>query len=110
MYGATGSPFTPRSANKDAGSIDAPLCEPHGAQVSRNARRPLSGSCHERFVTQRCRPVGRAAARAQLDTLLTSLADAGFAAAEVEEEKFVVHDDNLVMDEGRTVADGSGAA
>jgi hypothetical protein len=39
-----------------------------------------------------------------------SLADAGFAAAEGEEEKFVVHDDNLVMNEGRTVADGSGAA
>ncbi|MFE7045994.1 hypothetical protein ACFU9X_43405 [Streptomyces atratus] len=82
----------------------------HEARVSRNARRPLSGSRHERFVTQRCRLVGGAAARARLATLLTSLADAGFAAAEVEEEKFVVRDDNLVMDEGRTVADGSGVA
>ncbi|MFJ9681857.1 hypothetical protein ACIRP2_27950 [Streptomyces sp. NPDC101194] len=85
------------------------LCEPHAAHVSRNARRPLSGGRHERFVTQRCRPVGRPAARARLDALLASLADAGLAAAEVEEE-FVVHDDNLLMDEGWMVADGSGAA
>ncbi|MFF9506575.1 hypothetical protein ACF1BU_04085 [Streptomyces sp. NPDC014724] len=85
------------------------LCAPHAAHVSRNARRPLSGGRHERFVTQRCRPVGRPAARARLDALLASLADAGFSAVEVEEE-FVVHDDNLLMDEGWMVADGSGAA
>ncbi|MFJ7201876.1 MULTISPECIES: hypothetical protein [unclassified Streptomyces] len=105
---ATGSPFTLRSTNGDAGPIDASLCEPHGAQVSRDGRRPLSR--HERLVTQRCRLVGGPAARAQLDILLTCLADAGFAAAEVEAEEFVVHDDDLVMDEGRAVADGSGAA
>ncbi|SCF91019.1 hypothetical protein [Streptomyces sp. Ncost-T10-10d] len=84
------------------------LCEPHAAHVSRNARRRLSGGHHERFVTQRCRLVGRPAARARLDALLASLANAGFAVAEVEEE-FVVHDDNLVMDAGWIVVDGSGA-
>ncbi|MEU3221236.1 hypothetical protein [Streptomyces sp. NPDC006971] len=95
----------------DVGQVAAvrALCELHAAHVSRNARRPLSGGRHERFVTQRCRLVGRPAARARLDALLVSLADVGFVAAEVEEE-FVVHDDNLVMDAGWIVADGSDAA
>ncbi|MFF9403416.1 hypothetical protein [Streptomyces sp. NPDC014744] len=94
----------------DVGQVAAvrSLCELQAAHVSRNARRPLSGGRHERFVTQRCRLVGRPAARARLDALLVSLADAGFVAAEVEEE-FVVHDDNLVMDAGWIVADGSDA-
>ncbi|WP_335936108.1 hypothetical protein [Streptomyces sp. PTD5-9] len=96
-------------ADSDQVEVVRTLCRPHAAHVSRNARRPLAGSRHERFVTQRCRMVGRPAARARLDALLASLADAGFAAVEVEEE-FVVHDDNLAMDTGWIVADGSGAA
>ena len=39
----------------------------------------------------------RPAARKRLNALLASLARAGFAHVEVEEE-FVVHDDNMAMD------------
>ncbi|MCX4767987.1 hypothetical protein OG562_45085 [Streptomyces sp. NBC_01275] len=75
------------------------LAERHTAHVSRNARRDLGGRGHERFVTQRCRGVGRAEARRRLDALLDALATAGFKAAEVEEE-FVVHDDRPALDSG----------
>ncbi|MFE7836018.1 hypothetical protein ACFU53_08155 [Streptomyces sp. NPDC057474] len=78
------------------------LAELHSAHVSRNARRELSGrsgSGHERFVTQRCRGVGRPEARRRLDALLDALAAAGFKAVEVEEE-FVVHDDRPALDSG----------
>ncbi|WP_236068037.1 hypothetical protein [Streptomyces brasiliscabiei] len=71
----------------------------HRAHVSRNARRALGGSGHERFVTQRCRDVGRPEARRRLDALLDALAAAGFEAVEVEEE-FVVHDDRPALDDG----------
>ncbi|MFE4758496.1 hypothetical protein ACFRIB_51570 [Streptomyces mirabilis] len=71
------------------------LAERHTAHVSRNARRDLGGRGHERFVTQRCRGVGRTEARRRLDALAT----AGFKAAEVEEE-FVVHDDRPTLDSG----------
>ncbi|MFE3902044.1 hypothetical protein ACFXPY_17335 [Streptomyces sp. NPDC059153] len=95
----------------DVGQVAAvrALCELHAARVSRNARRPPSGGRHERFVTQRCRLVGRPTARARLDALLVSPAYVGFVTAEAEEER-VVHDDNLVMNAGWTVADGIGAA
>ncbi|MFF9041879.1 hypothetical protein ACF090_41165 [Streptomyces sp. NPDC014892] len=85
------------------------LAERHSAHVSRNARRELgeaegrqggrSGRRHERFVTQRCRDVGRPEARRRLDALLDALATAGFKAVEVEEE-FVVHDDRPGLDAG----------
>ncbi|MEV4450409.1 MULTISPECIES: hypothetical protein [Streptomyces] len=75
------------------------LAERHTAHVSRNARRDLGGRGHERFVTQRCRGVGRTEARRRLDALLDALAMAGFKAAEVEEE-FVVHDDRPTLDSG----------
>ncbi|MGW3826012.1 hypothetical protein ACWEAF_27850 [Streptomyces sp. NPDC005071] len=54
---------------------------------------------HERFVTQRCRAVGRPEARARLDALLGGLACAGLEVVEVEEE-FVVHDDHPAVDAG----------
>lgn len=75
------------------------LAERHTAHVSRNARRDLGGGGHERFVTQRCRGVGRAEARRRLEALLDALATAGFEAVEVEEE-FVVHDDHPALDDG----------
>ncbi|MGW2354212.1 hypothetical protein [Actinacidiphila glaucinigra] len=71
----------------------------HAAHVSRNARRDLGDRGHERFVTQRCRDVGRPEARRRLDDLLGDLAGAGFTAVEVEEE-FVVHDDTPALDDG----------
>ncbi|MEU6235994.1 hypothetical protein [Kitasatospora sp. NPDC047058] len=74
------------------------LAERHAAHVSRNARRDLDRG-HERFVTQRCRGVGRPEARRRLDALLHALAAAGFQAVEVEEE-FVVHDDRPALDSG----------
>ncbi|MDX3511172.1 hypothetical protein PV755_19865 [Streptomyces caniscabiei] len=96
------------------------LAERHEAHVSRNARRALRATGraggqrgaaggdgsdgrpargHERFVTQRCRDVGRPEARRRLDALLDALATAGFEAVEVEEE-FVVHDDRPQLDAG----------
>jgi hypothetical protein len=96
------------------------LAEHHCAHVSRNARResgrvdgrqggrPTGG--HERFVTQRCRDVGRPEARRRLDALLDALVTAGFRAVEVEEE-FVVHDDRPALDAGwiHERTDGRGA-
>ncbi|MEW2397093.1 hypothetical protein [Streptomyces sp. NPDC046862] len=85
----------------DAARLDSlrALVVPHAAHVSRNARRALDAGRHERFVTQRCRGVGRSEARDRLDALLSALADAGHTAVETEEE-FVVHDDNPVLDAG----------
>ncbi|MGW3247515.1 hypothetical protein [Streptomyces sp. NPDC001070] len=71
----------------------------HAAHVSRNALRDLGDRGHERFVTQRCRGVGRPEARLRLDRLLAALAEAGLPAVEVEEE-FVVHDDRPALDDG----------
>ena len=70
----------------------------NGANVSRNARR-RRGRNEERFVTQRCRGVGRATARTRLDALLAVLRDRGYEVVEVEEE-YVVHDDALHVDTG----------
>ncbi|MGW2179797.1 hypothetical protein ACWCXX_17190 [Streptomyces sp. NPDC001732] len=73
--------------------------ERHGAHLSRNARRTDGRGRHERFVTQRCRAVGRPGARARLEALLRALAGAGLEVLEVEEE-FVVHDDHPAVDAG----------
>ncbi|MET7630622.1 MULTISPECIES: hypothetical protein [unclassified Streptomyces] len=75
------------------------VAELHSAHLSRNARRAARRGRHERFVTQRCRGVGRPEARARLDDLLGALAAAGLEVAEVEEE-FVVHDDHPAVDAG----------
>jgi len=69
----------------------------YGARPSRNARRRRPDGQQERFVTQRCRRVGRAAARARLDELVAGLSAAGFSILEVEQE-YVVHDDALGLD------------
>ncbi|MEV0492012.1 hypothetical protein [Streptomyces atratus] len=75
------------------------VAERHSAHLSRNARRATREGRHERFVTQRCRAVGRPEARARLKALLGALATAGLEVAEVEEE-FVVHDDHPAADAG----------
>ncbi|MGW3741616.1 hypothetical protein ACWD62_13535 [Streptomyces sp. NPDC005146] len=75
------------------------VAERHSAYLSRNARRAARHGRHERFVTQRCRAVGRPEARARLDALLGALASAGLEVVEVEEE-FVVHDDHPAVDAG----------
>lgn len=75
------------------------IAERHGAHLSRNALRVRDDGRHERFVTQRCRPVGRAEARRRLDALLDALAPLGHPILETEEE-FVVYDSNLAVDEG----------
>ncbi|MFE3900551.1 hypothetical protein ACFXPY_09320 [Streptomyces sp. NPDC059153] len=75
------------------------VAERHSAHLSRNARRAVQEGRHERFVTQRCRAVGRPQARARLDALLGALGAAGLEVLEVEEE-FVVHDDHPAVDAG----------
>ncbi|NYI04115.1 hypothetical protein [Allostreptomyces psammosilenae] len=72
---------------------------PHGGHVSRNARRVVGDGRQERFVTQRCRGVGRPEAAARLAALVEDLTAAGHRVVEVEEE-YVVHDDNLAVDAG----------
>ncbi|MEU0601477.1 hypothetical protein ABZ484_25005 [Streptomyces sp. NPDC006393] len=84
------------------------LAVPHTAHVSKNARRTSADGTHERFVTQRCRGVGRPEARRRLDALLRALAEAACTVAEVEEE-FVVHDDNPAVDAGWIADDGEAA-
>ncbi|MES9510087.1 hypothetical protein ABWJ92_27330 [Streptomyces sp. NPDC000609] len=73
--------------------------ERHSAHLSRNARRTDGRGSHERFVTQRCRAIGRPGARARLDALLRALDDAGLEVLETEEE-FVVHHDHPALDAG----------
>jgi hypothetical protein len=80
------------------------LVEPHTAHVSRNARRGSADGTHERFVTQRCRGVGRPEARRRLDALLGALAETVRTVVEVEEE-YVVHDDNPAVDAGWIAGD-----
>ncbi|MFG2628118.1 hypothetical protein [Streptomyces sp. NPDC048473] len=75
------------------------VAERHSAHLSRNARRAVREGRHERFVTQRCRAVGRPEARARLDALLGALGAAGLEVLEAEEE-FVVHDDHPAVDAG----------
>jgi hypothetical protein len=71
----------------------------HAGHLSRNARRGLHGGRHERFLTQRCRLVGRPEAHRRLEALLDALVRAEHYVIEVEEE-FVVHDDNPGLDHG----------
>ncbi|GIH07892.1 hypothetical protein Rhe02_59590 [Rhizocola hellebori] len=77
----------------------AQLIAPHGARLSRNARRQRPDGRHERFVTQRCHRVGRVTARQELDALLEALRMDGQDIAEIEEE-YVVYDSALRLDEG----------
>lgn len=72
---------------------------PHGAHLSRNARRTRDDGQHERFVTQRCYGVGRQEAQAAFDELMCALRAHSFSILETEQE-FVVYDSNFALDAG----------
>ncbi|WP_052849389.1 hypothetical protein [Streptomyces avicenniae] len=81
---------------RDSAALER-LATPHGAHLSRNARRTRADGREERFVTQRCAGVGRATAERRLAALLDALTP--YRIAEVERE-YVVHDSNLALDDG----------
>lgn len=71
--------------------------QPHGAHLSRNARRTRPDHQHERFVTQRCYGVGQSVAQARLAALTKALA--AYTILDSEEE-FVLYDSNLALEHG----------
>ncbi|MFY1690122.1 hypothetical protein [Plantactinospora sp. WMMB782] len=75
------------------------LVSPHGARLSRNARRERADGGQERFVTQRCHRVGLDTARSRLDALVEDLRSAGHEIVTVEQE-YVVFDSDLAHDRG----------
>ncbi|WP_030018815.1 hypothetical protein [Streptomyces monomycini] len=75
------------------------LSRRHAAHLSRNARRTRADGREERFVTQRCRSVGRVTAERRLAALLAGLRDAGYDIASTERE-FVVLDSDESLDDG----------
>ena len=70
---------------------------PHGAHLSRNARRIRADGLQERFVTQRCHAVGARTAHRCLEALLAGLPDTQVLETERE---YVVHDTRLDLDAG----------
>jgi len=80
------------------------LVRPHGAHLSRNARRVRADGRVERFVTQRCRGVGdrtaARAARALVDVLSAPTTACGPVSIACVEREFVVYDDNDGLDAG----------
>ncbi|MGW6704210.1 hypothetical protein ACWGDE_04875 [Streptomyces sp. NPDC054956] len=84
-------------ADYDRAALES-LAVRHAAHVSWNARRVLSGSRHERFVTQRCRGTAEAAGRA-CDGLVAALVGAGYEIRS-EEREFVLYDSDLSVDDG----------
>ncbi|KAB1932133.1 nucleotidyl transferase AbiEii/AbiGii toxin family protein, partial [Micromonospora sp. ALFpr18c] len=85
------------------------LVAPHGARLSRNARREFADGAQERFVNQRCRGVGRATATKRLNELVDTLRAAGYEPIAVEQE-YVVFDSHLHHDEGWLDSRTSGAS
>jgi hypothetical protein len=75
------------------------LVAPHGARLSRNARRERADGAEERFVNQRCHSVGLATARQRLDALVDALQAGGYQIVGVEQE-YVVFDSDLRHDQG----------
>ncbi len=75
------------------------IAERHQAHLSRNAVHQREEGLTERFVTQRCRGVGKETADDQLARLKASLVDAGYRIVDVEAE-FVVYDSNESLDAG----------
>ncbi|MEZ0111632.1 hypothetical protein ABH920_005650 [Catenulispora sp. EB89] len=77
----------------------ADLVMPHGAHLSRNARRVREDGYAERFVTQRCHLVGTDTAVAALDRLIDTLRNAGHEILSIERE-YVVYDSSPAVDAG----------
>jgi hypothetical protein len=75
------------------------LVAPHGARLSRNARRERPDGAQERFVNQRCHRVGLDTARRRLDALVDVIRSAGYEVVRVEQE-YVVYDSALPHDQG----------
>ncbi|MGA4732007.1 nucleotidyl transferase AbiEii/AbiGii toxin family protein [Micromonospora taraxaci] len=75
------------------------LVAPHGARLSRNARRQFADGAQERFVNQRCHGVGLVTAKQRLDELVETLRVAGHEPTTVEQE-YVVFDSHLHYDVG----------
>ncbi|MFG2003403.1 hypothetical protein ACGFNU_30010 [Spirillospora sp. NPDC048911] len=86
------------AAGTDLAALTA-LVVPHGAHLSRNARRVRADGRQERFVTQRRRDVGAGTAGARLEALTTALKTARHEIASVERE-YVVFDDDESLDDG----------
>jgi hypothetical protein len=77
----------------------AELVTPHGAHLSRNARRIREDGRAERFVTQRCHRAGSDTAVADLDRLTGTLLGAGHEIVSVERE-YVAYDSRPAVDAG----------
>lgn len=77
----------------------ASLAQEHGGHLSRNALATRPDGREERFVTQRCRRVGRQVASRRLDALVTILKTQGYPILDIEQE-FVVFDSNGAIDDG----------
>ncbi|MEU7132028.1 hypothetical protein [Streptomyces sp. NPDC046261] len=92
------------------GADVAPLAElasGHCAHLSRNARRVRADGRAERFVTQRCRLVGRRTAGSRLDALVAAVGAGGYEMVSVERE-FVVYDSDASLDAGWITEEGAG--
>lgn len=85
-------------SNADLTALTA-LAETHSAHLSRNIRRRRDDGLHERFVTQRCRFLGKLDASERLNALLDGIHSTGHAVLEIEQE-YVVYDNNLDLDAG----------
>ncbi|WP_194896421.1 hypothetical protein [Catenulispora pinisilvae] len=86
------------SAGVDEAAL-AELVTPHGAHLSRNARRVRDDGGSERFVTQRCYRVGSDAAVGELARLTEVLRGAGHEIVSSERE-YVVYDSSPAVDAG----------
>ncbi|MER7787524.1 hypothetical protein [Streptomyces sp. NPDC097640] len=85
------------TADDTAGLL--PLVGAHAAHLSRNARRIRNDGRAERFVTQRCRLVGRDTAGRRLEALAAALRADGREIVSMERE-FVVYDSDEGLDAG----------
>ncbi len=74
-------------------------CEPHGAHLSRNARKVREDGASERFVTLRVYGLGRANAEARFSALLEDLAGTGLKLTQRSRE-WTVYDSNHALDRG----------
>jgi inosine/xanthosine triphosphate pyrophosphatase family protein len=80
------------------GPIEA-ACRPHGAHLSRNARKRRGDGVTERFVTLRVGGVGRPSAERRFAALVQALEDAGHRPVSRIRE-YTVYDSNLAVDRG----------
>ncbi|MES4900835.1 MULTISPECIES: hypothetical protein [unclassified Streptomyces] len=80
----------------------AGLAAAHAAHLSRNARRVRPDGRAERFLTQRCRLVGRDTAGRRLEALTAALRAGGGGGPEIlsVEREFVVYDSDESLDAG----------